>query len=68
MESESHRENQKTVRKRFEQSEVPMSGGRKLQYRVSVTGDVITLKLDCSALDADRVIAVVRKVIDEEGV
>ena len=67
MESELHRQNQKEVRKRFEDSGVPMSGGRKLQYRVSVDRDVTRLVLCCSPQHADRVIAVVRTAIAEDA-
>jgi hypothetical protein len=66
MESELHRENQKKVVKQFAELGVPMSGGGSvLPYRVSVTEDVITLDLRCSAIDADRAIAVVQKIIAE---
>jgi hypothetical protein len=41
------------------------SNGQQLPYRVSVTGDLITLTLQCSIGDVDKAIAVVRTAIAE---
>jgi hypothetical protein len=55
MDSELSRQNQKNVLKRFDELKVPMSSnGQQLPYRVSVTGDLITLTLQCSIGDVDR--------------